>query len=79
MIRLSFFYILLAIVFVFGQEQDNLFNTNVERTLDLVSHIPKETISVTIENRGSKATRYYDYYVEPQHINDVAFVGAVVS
>jgi hypothetical protein len=64
MIRLSVFCVLLAIVFVTGQEQDNLVNTNVDRTLDLVSHIPKETITVTIENRGTKATRYYDYYVE---------------
>ncbi len=79
MIRLSVFCVLLAIVFVTGQEQDNLVNTNVDRTLDLVSHIPKETISVTIENRGAKATRYYDYYVEPQHVNDVAYVGAAVS
>jgi oligosaccharyltransferase complex subunit alpha (ribophorin I) len=79
MIRLAFFYIFLAIVFVTGQEQDNLVNTNVERTLDLVSHIPKETITVTIENRGSKGIRSYDYYVESQHINDVAFVGAVVK
>jgi hypothetical protein len=69
--------VLLAIAFVAGQE-DNLVNTNVDRTLDLVSHIPKETITVTIENRGTKAT-YYDYYVEPQHVNDVAYVGAVVS
>jgi oligosaccharyltransferase complex subunit alpha (ribophorin I) len=79
MIRLSVFCVLLAIVFVTGQEQDNLVNTNVDRTLDLVSHIPKETITVTIENRGTKATRYYDYYVEPQHVNDVAYVGAVVK
>jgi hypothetical protein len=79
MIRLSFFCILLAIVFVTGQDQDNLVNTNVERILDLVSHLPKETISVTVENRGTKSTRYYDYYVEPQHVNDVAYVGAIVS
>jgi hypothetical protein len=79
MIRLSLFCAFLSIVFVAGQDQDNLINTNVERILDLVSHIPKETISVTIENRGTKATRYYDYYVEPQHVNDVAYVGAVVS
>jgi len=79
MIRLSVFCVLLAIVFVAGQEQDNLVNTNVDRTLDLVSHLPKETITVTIENRGTKPTRYYDYYVEPQHVNDVAYVGAVVS
>ncbi|CAF1292222.1 unnamed protein product [Adineta steineri] len=79
MIRFSVLCIFLAIVFVAGQEQDNLINTNVERTLDLVSHLPKETISVTIENRGTKAVRYYDYYAEPQHVNDVAFVGAVVK
>lgn len=79
MIRLAVFCVLLAIGFVAGQEQDNLVNTNVDRTLDLVSHIPKETITVTVENRGTKATRYYDYYVEPQHVNDVAFVGAGVS
>ena len=77
--RCSIFALLLVIACVTGQEQDNLVNTNVERTLDLVSHIPKETISVTVENRGTKGARVYDYYVEPQHVNDVAYVGAVVS
>lgn len=79
MIRLAIYSLFLSIVFVAGQDQDNLVNTNVDRLLDLVSHLPKETISVTIENKGTKATRYYDYYVEPQHVNDVAYVGAVVS
>lgn len=79
MLRLAVFSLLLAIVFVTGQDQDNLVNTNVDRVLDLVSHIPKETITVTIENRGNKATRFYDYLVEPQRVNDVAYVGAVVS
>ncbi|CAF1096714.1 unnamed protein product [Rotaria sordida] len=79
MIRISLFCILFAIVFVIGQEQDNLVNTNVERTLDLVSHLPKEIISVTIENRGTKGIRSYDYYVEPQHVNNVAWVGANVK
>ena len=71
--------VLLAVVLVAGQEQDKLFNTNVDRTIELVSHLPKEIISVTVENRGSNAARYYDYAVEPQHVNDVAFVGATVS
>ncbi|UJR22106.1 hypothetical protein I4U23_025171 [Adineta vaga] len=79
MIRFSFIYLFLTIGFVVGQDQDNLVNTNVDRTLDLVSHLPKETISVTIENRGTKATRNYDYLVEPQQGNNVAFVGAVVK
>ncbi|CAF2127682.1 unnamed protein product [Rotaria magnacalcarata] len=79
MMRLSFFCIFATIVFVSGQDQDGLINSNVERTLDLVSHLPKEIISVTIENRGTKATRYYDYYVEPQHVNNVAYVGAIVK
>lgn len=79
MFRFGICCFLFAIVLVTGQDQDNLVNTNVERTLDLVSHIPKETITVTIENRGTKATRFYDYAVEPQHVNDVAYVGAVVS
>ncbi|CAF2985466.1 unnamed protein product [Rotaria sp. Silwood2] len=77
--RVSLFCILFTIIFAAGQEQDGLVNTNVERTLDLVSHLPKETISVTIENRGTKGARYYDYYVEPQHVNNVAYVGAVVK
>lgn len=77
--RLSLFCILFAIVFVTGQDQDNLVNTNVDRALDLVTHLPKEIITVTVENRGTKATRYYDYYVEPQHVNNAAYVSAVVS
>lgn len=79
MIRFAVFSLFLVTVFVTGQEQDNLVNTNVDRALDLVSHIPKETITVTVENRGTKATRYYDFNVEPQHVNDVAYVGAVVK
>ena len=79
MIRFSFVCLLVTIALVFGQEPINLVNTNVERSLDLVSHIPKETISVTVENRGTKGVRHYDYWVEPQHIEDVAYVGAVVS
>ena len=79
MIRVSLVCVLLTIALAAGQEQDNLVNTNVERALDLVSHIPRETISVTIENRGSKVTRHYDYIVEPQHISNVAFVGASVG
>ena len=77
--RVSIFALLLLLAGVTGQEQDNLVNSNVERTVDLVSHIPKETISVTVENQGTKGARVYDYYVEPQHVNDVAYVGAVVS
>lgn len=79
MMRSSLFFVLLAVVLVAGQEQDKLFNTNVDRSIDLVSHLPKEIISITVENRGSNAARFYDYTVEPQHVNDVAFVGATVS
>ena len=77
--RISLFCIILAVVSVTGQGQDSLINTNVERTLDLLTHLPKETIIVTIENPGPKAIGYYDYYVEPQHVNDVVYVEAVVS
>ena len=73
------FCVLFAIAIVTnGQEQESLFNTKVERALDLVSHLPKETITVTFENRGTKPARYYDYYVQPQHVKDVAYVGAIV-
>lgn len=79
MMRLSFFCIFIVVAFVTGQDQENLINANVDRVVDLVSHLPKETITVTIENRGTKAVRYYDYIVESQNANDVAYVGAVVS
>ncbi|CAF0736195.1 unnamed protein product [Adineta ricciae] len=76
----SLFCVFFAIAIVTdGQEQESLFNTKVERALDLVSHLPKETITVTFENRGTKPARYYDYYVEPQHVKDVAYVGAIVK
>jgi hypothetical protein len=73
------FCLALVLVLSNGQEQETLLNTNVDRTLDLVSHLPKETIRVTVENKGTKAVRHYDYYVEPQHVKDVAYVGATVS
>lgn len=79
MIRFSFIYLLVVVFLVSGQEQDNLVNTNVERTIDLVSHLPKETTTVTIENRGSKGVRQYDYLVASQYVQHVAYVGAVVS
>ena len=78
MIRFSVVCLLLTIALVSGQNQDDLVNTNVERALDLVSQLPKETISVTIENKGTKGVRTYDFLVEPLHVNDVAFVGATV-
>lgn len=79
MIRFSIVSLLLTIALVAGQSPDDLVNSNVDRALDLVSHLPKETITVTVENKGSKGVRSYDYYVEPSHANDVVFVGAVVS
>jgi hypothetical protein len=79
MTRLSLLCFLLAMACVLGQEQDNLVNTNVERSVDLLSHLPKEIVRVTVENRGTKPTRAYDYYVEPQHVKTVAYVGATVS
>jgi hypothetical protein len=79
MIRFVIVYLFVALASVAGQEQNDLINTNVERSFDLVSHIPKETISVTVENRGTQSVRSYDYYVEPQFVNNVAFFGAVVS
>jgi hypothetical protein len=79
MTRLSLFLFLLVVTCVRGQEQDNLVNTNVERSLDLLSHLPKESVRVTVENRGTKPARAYDYYVEPQHVKEVGYVGATVS
>ena len=80
MTRLSLLCFFLAVVAcVRGQEQDTLVNTNVERSLDLLSHLPKEIVRVTVENRGTKSTRTYDYYVEPQHVKEVGYVGATVS
>ena len=75
----SLFCLVLVVVLSNGQEKETLLNTNVDRAIDLVSHLPKETIRVTVENKGTKAVRHYDYYVEPQHVKDVAYVGATVS
>lgn len=80
MLRCTLFCLFSTVaLLVAGQDRESLVNTKVERALDLISHLPKETIKVTFENRGSKPARHYDYCVEPQHVNDVAYVGAVVS
>ncbi|CAF0790271.1 unnamed protein product [Didymodactylos carnosus] len=61
---------------VYTVEQSDLVNTDVERSVDLISHLPKYTIVITVENRGSKPVRTYEYYVESQYGNNVAYVGA---
>ncbi|CAF0756722.1 unnamed protein product [Didymodactylos carnosus] len=65
--------------YVYTEEQSGIVNTDVERSVDLVSHLPKHTTTITIENRGSKSIRTYEYYVEPQYANDVAYVGASIK
>jgi hypothetical protein len=78
------FKTLLVVLLAFAgtiQSESNadIINTNVERTIDLTSHLPKVINLVSVENQGSKSLNSYVYVVEPEYEDKIAYVGAQVS
>lgn len=57
----------------------NIVVTQVERKIDIVSHIVKTYTSITIENKGSSTIRSFLYVVDPSLKNKVSFIGAVTK
>lgn len=62
-----------------AEPSNELVNTNVERTIELTSHLVHITSVISAENKGSSSIKSYNYVVEPQHAKNVAFVGAKVN
>lgn len=77
------FYVLLlpyfVSVFCTSTIDKNIVVTNVERKIDIASHIVKTYTSITIENKGSATLRSFLFVVDPSLKNKVSFIGAVVS
>lgn len=53
--------------------------TQVERKIDIASHLVKTYTSITIENKGSSTVRAFLYVVDPSLKNKVSFIGAVTK
>ena len=53
--------------------------SEVKRTVDLTTQLPKIVSSVTIANTGSKELPSFVYTIEPSLSEKLAFIGAVVS
>ena len=51
----------------------------VQRTVDLASHLPKITSSITVENGGGARLSSFLYAVDPNLIDRLSFIGASVS
>ena len=83
--RLSFQFALLSAVLVvcFTVSQDtvnaDLVNVEVKRTVDLTTHIVKISSSVTIENTGKSAEKYFIYAVDDALSDRLSYIGALVS
>lgn len=57
----------------------DLVNSKVKKSIDLTTHLPKITSSITLENTGKSAVKSFLYSADPSLANSVAFVGATVS
>lgn len=58
---------------------NNIIVTQVDRKIDIASHLVKTYTSITIENRGSSTVRSFLYVVDPSLQTKLSFIGAVVS
>lgn len=54
----------------------SLVNTKVERVIDLTTHLAKFTTTITLTNKGSSGVNSFLYVVDPQHRDNVAYIGA---
>lgn len=57
----------------------DLVNNNVDRTVDLSTHLPKISNSITVQNTGKSSVNSYIYAVDTSVANDLSFIGAVVK
>ncbi|KAK7490567.1 hypothetical protein BaRGS_00018170 [Batillaria attramentaria] len=77
------FYILLlpyfASVLCTSTIDKSLVVTQVERKIDIASHLVKTYTSITIENKGSASVRSFLFVIDPTLQNKVSFIGAVTK
>lgn len=57
----------------------NVVVTQVERKIDIATHLVKTYTSITIENKGSSAVRSFLYVVDPSLKTKLSFIGAVTK
>ncbi len=83
--RLYFKFILLSIILSIccGANQDvvnnDLVNSKVQRTVDLSTHLPKISSSITLENAGKSTVRYFLVALSMDQRDHLSFIGATVS
>jgi oligosaccharyltransferase complex subunit alpha (ribophorin I) len=76
--RFGYFSLLsLLLVTHCSVSQAELVNSNVDRTVDLSSHLPKITNLITVENIGKSAVNSYIYIVDSNLQDSLSFIGAV--
>lgn len=57
----------------------NVFNSKVERKIDIATHLVKTQTSITIENKGSSGIGSYLITLDPSLQNNLAFISASVK
>ncbi|KAL8559205.1 hypothetical protein ACOMHN_048452 [Nucella lapillus] len=57
----------------------NLVLKQVERKVDIASHLVKVYTTITVENKGSSAVRSFLYVVDPSLKTKLSFIGAVTK
>lgn len=57
----------------------DLILTNVDRKIDISTHIAKITSSITIENTGKASVGFFLYAVEPSLQDNLSFLGASIK
>ncbi|XP_076447729.1 dolichyl-diphosphooligosaccharide--protein glycosyltransferase subunit 1-like [Babylonia areolata] len=57
----------------------NVVVSQVERKIDIASHLVKTSTSMTIENKGSSSVRSFLYVVDPSLKTKLSFIGAVTK
>ena len=57
----------------------DLVNSRVQRTLELSSHLPKISTSITILNNGKTSVRSFLFTVDAALHDKLSFIGALVS
>lgn len=56
-----------------------LVNKKVQRNVDLSTHLPKITTSITLENTGNSVAKSFLFSVEPTLKDYISYIGAVVK
>lgn len=57
----------------------DLVNINVDRTVDLSSHLPKITNVITVENTGKSSVNSYIYAVDTSVADSLSYIGATIK